>query len=138
MLRVLAPRLLPKGYSLNHATNVLVANQKCVPTWSFCPTRDLSSGKLGPDRLLPATSFTTTDSNGAVQIRTHDHPSSEYPTKSVYTLLKETAERVPERTALAVKRDDVWIKWTYKEYFEDVQTIAKGIQENCQIAYFIF
>merc|ERR1719376_1061283 len=91
MLRVLAPRLLPKGYSLNHATNVLVTNQKCVPTWSLCPTRDLSSGKLGPDRLLPATSFTTTDSNGAVQIRTHDHPSSEYPTKSVYTWVKEVA-----------------------------------------------
>jgi len=126
MLRVLAPRHLPKGYSLNYATNVVIANQKCVPQWSLCPTRHLSSGKLGPDRLLPATSFTTTDSNGAVKIRTHDHPSADYPTKSVYTLLKETAERVPERTALAVKRDDVWIKWTYKEYFEDVQTVAKA------------
>jgi long-chain-fatty-acid--CoA ligase ACSBG len=88
--------------------------------------RSLSSGRLGPDRLLPATSFTTTDSNGAVQIRTHDHPSSYFPTKSVYTLLKETAERVPDRTALAVKRDGVWIKWTYEEYFENVQSVAKA------------
>lgn len=92
----------------------------------YYSTHESSSNRLGPDRLLPATSYTTTDSNGSVLIRSHDHPSSKYPTKSLYTMLRETAERVPDRTALAVKRDGVWIKWSYEEYFQDVQSVAKA------------
>jgi len=126
MLRVITTRLAPNCQNAKYATNLLVTNSRCLQQCYLHPARDLSSGKLGPDRLLPATSFTTTDSDGAVLIRSHGHPSSDYPTKSVYTLLKESSERVPDRTALAVKRDGVWVKWTYKEYFEDVQAIAKA------------
>lgn len=31
-------------------------------------------------------------------------------------MLDNTVKRVPDRTALAVKRDGEWVKWTYKEY----------------------
>ena len=41
-------------------------------------------------------------------------------------MIQETVQRVPDRTALAVKRDGVWIKWTYAEYQEDIVTVAKA------------
>jgi hypothetical protein len=31
-------------------------------------------------------------------------------------MLENTVKRVPNRTALAVKRNDEWVKWTYTEY----------------------
>ena len=76
--------------------------------------------RWGPDRLLPANSLTTTWPDGRVEVRTHPHPSSDYPTMSVWTMLHQTAARVPNRTALAVKREGVWVKWTYAEYLEQV------------------
>ena len=35
-------------------------------------------------------------------------------------------DRCPERTALAVKRDGEWVKWTFKEYHRDVKLVAKA------------
>jgi hypothetical protein len=34
----------------------------------------------------------------------------------IWTMLENTVKRVPTRTALAVKRNDEWVKWTYAEY----------------------
>ena len=39
--------------------------------------------RLGPDRVLPANSLTTTWPDGSVIIRKYDHESSDYPPKSV-------------------------------------------------------
>merc|ERR1719466_260278 len=41
-------------------------------------------------------------------------------------MIQETVKRVPDRTALAVKRDGVWVKWTYTEYLENIKTVAKA------------
>merc|ERR550517_1787476 len=41
-------------------------------------------------------------------------------------MLQETLVRVPDRTALAVKRDGVWVKWTFREYIENIETVAKA------------
>ena len=39
---------------------------------------------------------------------------------------QDTLARVPDRTALGVKRDGVWVTWTYKQYVEEVQLVAKA------------
>eukprot|EP00092_Neocalanus_flemingeri_P008766 GFUD01009439.1.p1 GENE.GFUD01009439.1~~GFUD01009439.1.p1 ORF type:complete len:716 (+),score=170.32 GFUD01009439.1:61-2208(+) len=88
--------------------------------------RSLATGRVGPDRILPANSLTTTWPDGVVEIRTHDHPSSDYPPRSVWSMIQDTVGRVPDRTALAVKRDGVWVKWTYAEYLENIKTVAKA------------
>lgn len=45
--------------------------------------------RLGPDRVLPANSMTSTWPDGAVLIREHsDHESASYPPKSVWTMLQ--------------------------------------------------
>ena len=37
---------------------------------------------------------------------------------SVPSLLEKAAKEAPEILALSVKRDEKWIKWTYKEYLQ--------------------
>ena len=34
--------------------------------------------------------------------------------------------RVPTRTALGVKRDGVWQTWTYQQYINEIETVAKA------------
>jgi len=88
--------------------------------------RLLSTGRLGPERVLPANSLTTSWPDGAVEIRTHNHYSSDYTPVSVWSMINDTAKRVPDRVALTVKRDGVWVKWTYAEYLDDIKTVAKA------------
>ena len=49
--------------------------------------------RWGPDRLLPANSLTTSWPDGRVELRSHPHPSSSYPTTSVWTMLHQTVDR---------------------------------------------
>ena len=34
--------------------------------------------------------------------------------------------RVPNRTALGVKRDGVWVTWTFEQYIDEIKTVAKA------------
>ena len=68
----------------------------------------------GPDQILPAASLTMTDPEGAVKFR-NEETLREAPPMSVPTMLKATADKYPDKTALAVKRSDEWVKWTYKQ-----------------------
>jgi len=41
-------------------------------------------------------------------------------------VINETVARCPERTALGIKRDGAWVTWTYRQYLENITTVAKG------------
>lgn len=80
----------------------------------------------GPDQILPATSFKTSDPDGMVQLHlTEEGPMSEQPI-SLHTMMQKKAENYAEHPALAVKRDGVWKYWTYKDYFSESRTVAKA------------
>merc|ERR1719347_2041134 len=53
-------------------------------------------------------------------------PQCSLPPISVWTMLNNTAARVPDRPALCVKRGDEWVRWTYQQYLDDVKTVAKA------------
>jgi long-chain-fatty-acid--CoA ligase ACSBG len=89
--------------------------------------------------VLPANSLTATYPDGTVELRSASStttttslrmggkdPSCQEKPVSVWTMMNETADRVPDGIALAVKRNDVWVKWTYREYREDVKAVAKA------------
>jgi len=40
--------------------------------------------------------------------------------------MNETAQRCPDRCALAVKRNGVWVTWTYTQYLQDIRSAAKA------------
>ncbi|XP_023334381.1 long-chain-fatty-acid--CoA ligase ACSBG2 [Eurytemora carolleeae] len=83
--------------------------------------------RVGPDRILPSNKHWGTMPADAVEIRFSDlDPDCRKPPISVWTMLDNTVKRVPDRTALAVKRDGEWVKWTYTEYQDDCKSVAKA------------
>ena len=75
----------------------------------------------GPEQLLDAQSFISTKIDGCVKFRTeeNDELASKKP-MSVPGLLEKAAQEAPDVVALAVKREEKWIKWTYKEYLQGI------------------
>ena len=47
-------------------------------------------------------------------------------------LLNQVSYQVPDRTALAAKRNGQWVKWTFAEYEEQVASIRKN--SDCPIS----
>lgn len=74
----------------------------------------------GPDQILDADSYSTTKADGCIKLRmdVSDNDLSQLEPISVPGLLQKAAKESPDVTALTVKRDDQWIKWTYKEYLD--------------------
>jgi hypothetical protein len=69
----------------------------------------------GPDQILPSEALCTWHPDGAVRVsKMGTGEMSERKPISVPSLLMRAASRAPERTALAVKRNGDWVKWTYK------------------------
>jgi len=84
-----------------------------------------SSDAVGPDRMAEANTYTCCDVEGYVRIRREPGDGPE--PISVPSALKDAATGKSKNwTALAVKRGGDWKKWTYKQYYDDANTTAKG------------
>lgn len=78
----------------------------------------------GPDQIGRSSAFTATDISKSVKLRLESDDDEPI---SVPTLLKRAAEKAAEKVAaMSVKRDGSWIKWTFKEYFDEVQCAANA------------
>jgi len=92
-------------------------------------TSDEVDQTVGPDRLLPATEYTTSDPSVPVKLwMPEDYCEVDHRTPiSIPTLLSNTVKKVgPDHPALCVKRGGVWVKWSYRSYLEEVRTVAKA------------
>ena len=74
----------------------------------------------GPDQIFNASSYVTSDIDGAVKLRIEDDTAAEneYAPMSLPSMLIDAVEKSPNQVALGVKRDDKWVKWTYAEYLK--------------------
>ena len=71
----------------------------------------------GPDRVLPAENWTTSEIDGACRIRIKkEWPANREPL-SLPTFFRKQCESGGNQTALNVKRDGQWVKWSYNEYY---------------------
>ena len=96
----------------------IVFNSAFFSYSSFLPTKipfNMISDQ-GPDQILDTESYISTSIDGCVKLRLQDSP--EILPISVPSLLEKAAKEAPEVLALSVKREDKWIKWTYKEYLQ--------------------
>ncbi|XP_064084621.1 long-chain-fatty-acid--CoA ligase ACSBG2-like isoform X1 [Macrobrachium nipponense] len=80
----------------------------------------------GPDQLVPSDAIKTWEPTGAVKLKIGDQGVSAHTPISVPTLLKKAADKYPLTNAMCVKRDGVWKGTTYKEYYDQVRTMAKA------------
>ena len=78
------------------------------------------------DNLLPADSLRSTDPAVPVRldIPAAGSPADRRPPVSVPSLLAATAREAPDHTAMAVKRDGAWLKWTYQNYLSEVSPLG--------------
>ena len=83
---------------------------------------------LGPDRIIPSNEIATTLADGVVQLKTGPHPSTLHPPISVWTMLQNTVDRAPNRTALAVKRDG-------KKTFTVMQVDSKLVDRPIELGW---
>ena len=49
------------------------------------------------------------------------------PPVTVIEAFKQTVSKFGHRPALKVKRNDIWVTWTYNQYFNDVEKAAKSM-----------
>ena len=91
--------------------------------WSRGGVRGLHTG---PDRVLPATSLTTTRLDGSVRLRVEPGPGpAAWPPVSCHTALERAVEWWPDRAA--------WVQhstgrtWTFQQYWEEVNTAARAL-----------
>jgi len=97
------------------------------------------TSSTGPDQILESQSFITTDINGSVRLRLGKDAPSNYEPISVPSLLKKAAKKCPNHTAMCVKRNGEWVKWTYEDYLKDVETAATafvklGLESRSSVA----
>lgn len=77
--------------------------------------------------MIPSTAIYTWRPNGAVRIsKLGREPGVSRPPISIPSLFRSRAEAAPNIPAMAVKRNNVWEKWTYENYYDDSRKAAKG------------
>ncbi|KAJ7326101.1 Long-chain-fatty-acid--CoA ligase acsbg2 [Desmophyllum pertusum] len=77
-------------------------------------------------KLAPAESAWTVEPDGAVELLLGTTESTSRTPITVVQGLQRAVRAAPNRTALAVKRNNEWVKWTYLEYYESVRAAAKS------------
>ncbi|XP_027850701.2 very long-chain-fatty-acid--CoA ligase bubblegum-like [Aphis gossypii] len=78
----------------------------------------------GPDQVLPASEKYTSEANGRVTLRIE--AGADNTPISVPGLLTRSAELYGDLPALNYKSANKWVKVTYKEYEQNVRTVAKA------------
>lgn len=77
-------------------------------------------------KLAPTESTWTVQAEGAVKLLLGSTGSTSRTPVTVVQSVQRAVRHAPTRTALAVKRNDEWVKWTYAEYYESIQAAAKS------------
>ena len=98
------------------------------------PNGDAKS-TLGDDEGIvkpaPSESSWTVQANGVVKLLLGSTESTSRTPMTVVQGLQRAVKLAPNRTALAVKRNNEWVKWTYTEYYEAVRSAAKSFIKVC-------
>lgn len=92
----------------------------------------------GPDTVLPASCVYTSKRDEAVKLRMSDTGPLAVKPISIPTMFQETVRKHPQGLALAHKRKGEWVKWTYKQYYDDVIKAAKSFIKVCPVLESLF
>ncbi|CAG0886457.1 unnamed protein product [Cyprideis torosa] len=101
---------------------------ECSPSETTGPFDALveSAPSTGPDRLIPSTKIYSCDPSDAVRLNVGNSGISAINPMSVPSMLIETVKKNPDHLALRCLRAGSWEEWTYKQYLDDVRTVAKA------------
>ena len=91
-----------------------------------------SLGEEGIVKPAPADSSWTIQPDGAVKLLLGSTESTSRTPRTIVQSLQRAVRVAPNRTALAVKRNSEWVKWTYNEYYDSVRSAAKSFIKVCE------
>ena len=86
----------------------------------------LADWNSGPDTLQPSDSYFSCKLDQPVLLRSKDVDKVKYPIYSIYTCMKTTVNKIPDHVALAYKVNNVWVHFTYDEYWKICNKAAKS------------
>ncbi|XP_035699558.1 long-chain-fatty-acid--CoA ligase ACSBG2-like isoform X1 [Branchiostoma floridae] len=86
----------------------------------------LSKKGMTPAGLVPADSLMTWQADGAVQLRMSETGALSRPPETVHAMFTRAVKNYPNQVAMGVKRNEVWVKWTYQQYYDDACRAAKS------------
>lgn len=85
------------------------------------------SAQRSRDTPVPATNLWTTKPFEPVKLRMGTGKGIDSaPPITIPTAFERTVQKLPNHTALGVKRGGQWKRWTYQQYYTDVQRAAKS------------
>jgi len=83
--------------------------------------------RVGPDMIRPSSEIKGHLPNCSVKIQFSDvNPACQDDPISVWTMFNNTVQRRADVIALSVLRDGKYETWTYKQYQDDVKSVAKA------------
>ena len=71
--------------------------------------------------------FSTTDPNENVEIRMGTEGPAARPATTVNAILAKTVADNAAKVAVRVKREGVWVEWTWTEYLAEATRVAKAL-----------
>ncbi|XP_019368910.1 PREDICTED: long-chain-fatty-acid--CoA ligase ACSBG2 isoform X1 [Gavialis gangeticus] len=74
----------------------------------------------------PTSGLWTTQRDGEVKLRMDEHGIGSETPKTVHELFQESVKNYGDYFALASKKNDKWIKFTYKQYYTECRKAAKS------------
>jgi hypothetical protein len=86
--------------------------------------RALCTSVHSSNKMLPAKDYITWSTENAVKIQMEDSIPGNYAPILVQDMMKQVSDKYGD--SVAVVSFDGDIKWTYKEYYSEVQKAAKG------------
>ena len=97
-----------------------------VRKWSLAS--NIRAASTMPNYGAADLSYTSTDAKTPVRLRMleDNYPFNKEP-ELVQTMVRRTVQNFPTNTAIAYKGEDgQWIKLTYTQYLDLIETVAKG------------
>ncbi|KAG8303296.1 acyl-CoA synthetase bubblegum member [Homalodisca vitripennis] len=108
--------------------SVSISTPEVTTSIKFSGDEEVSIFEDGPDQILPSEALWTSEADGRVRLQVAETSGvAAQPPISVPGLLHRTATRYPNHQALQFKdADGSWTAITFKEYEENVRTVAKA------------
>lgn len=78
------------------------------------------------NKVIPASAYVSSNSLEPVKLRITDKEYANNSPKSIPYLFHQVVQRIPNVTAMVVKRDGALLKWSYTQYYEQVLIVAKA------------
>ncbi|XP_071117767.1 long-chain-fatty-acid--CoA ligase ACSBG2-like isoform X2 [Haliotis cracherodii] len=112
-------------FEINHNNSAINIAEKPTQEMSV-PTSNGPEGSRDMDDVIHSQKLWAVGRSDPVRLRMSERGAGAAKPITVPSLLRQVAQKIPNNTALAVKRNGEWVQWTYRQYYADICRTAKA------------